>query len=239
MRKLSVFSSLVLAIVMAVALAVPVAAEQFATVDVARVTSTGEGEPDNGFTPEVIFDGDEFTRWGSMQAGESVTAAFAQEYFIEAVEIRFFRAGVREHLFTMEYSADGSNWAEIASTKPHSTADPDLEIFGEEEGYWELFPLVNAVSARYFRWTYEGRMDGATVGSIWDMRFVVGEAPAEPEPEPEEPEEAAPAAADDDAPPPEEAEAAKPAPQTADPIALAALGSLIAIVGAVAAKKRK
>ena len=238
MRKLGIFSSLVLVIVLMVALAVPVAAEQFATVDIARVASTGEGEPDNGFTPEAIFDGDEFTRWGSMQAGESVTAAFTQEYVIEAVEIRFFRAGVREHLFTMEYSTDGSSWAEIASTKPHSTADPDLEIFGEEDGYWELFPLVNAVTARYFRWTYEGRMDGATVGSIWDMRFVVGEAPAEPEPE--EPGEQAPAVADDPAPPPAaEAEAEKPAPPTVDPITLAALGSLIAITGAVIAKKRK
>ena len=67
-------------------------------------------------------------------------------------------------------------------------------------------------------------------------------APAAAEPEPEapaadEPAEEAPAVAD--AAPAAEAEAAQPAPPTADPVTLAALGSLIAVAGAVIAKKRK
>ena len=241
MRKLSILISLVL--IMAVLFAVPVAAAQRATVDMARVTSTGEGEPGTGFTPDAIFDGDEFTRWGSMQAGESVTAAFTQEYYVEALEIRFFRAGVREHLFLIEYSTDGTNWSTIESTKPHSTADPSLEMFGEEDGYMETFPLVNPVMARYIRWTYEGRTDGATIGSVWEMHFLVGEPPAAPAEVAEEApavEEAAPAAAEEAPPAPAPAVTAPtPAPRTADPITIIAIGAVVSAAGVIIAKKRK
>ena len=242
-KKLSLFISF--SLILALCFSVAVSAER-ATVDMSKVTATGPGEPDNGFTPDAIFDGDEFTRWGSMQAGESVTAVFDQVYHIQAVEIRFFRAGVREHLYTFEYSLDGSNWTEIKSTKAHSTADEDLAIFGEEDGYMETFPLVETVAAQHFRYTYEGRNDGATIGSVWEMYFILGEAPAAPVAV-EEPAAApvvvaeAPAVAPAPAPvTPAPAQAAPaPAPSTADPISIIVIGSLISAAGVVIARKRK
>ena len=104
-------------LIMALCFSVATMAIEYAVVDIEKSSSTGTGEPDNGFVPTAVFDGDEFTRWGSMNAGESVTAVFDKEYDIEAVEMRFFRAGVRNHLFTLEYSTDGSNWTEIKSAK--------------------------------------------------------------------------------------------------------------------------
>ena len=234
-KKLSLFLSIALILALCFSMT---AAAQRATVDMARVTSTGDGEPDNGFTPDAIFDGDEFTRWGSMNAGESVTAVFDQVYHIQAVEIRFFRAGVREHLFTFEYSLDGTNWTEIKSTKEHSTADEDLAMSIEEDGYMETFPLVETVAAQHFRYTYEGRMDGATIGSVWEMYFILGEAPA---PEVVEESEDAPAEVDEpEIPAPAPAQAAPaPAPSTADPISIIVIGSLISAAGVVIARKRK
>ena len=184
-KKCAIFLGMIL--VIALCFSITAMAAEYAKVDMSKVTATGEGEPDNGFTPDAIFDGDEFTRWGSMQAGESVTAVFDKEYTIEAIEIRFFRAGVREYLFKFEYSTDGNNWTEIKTTKEHSTPDESLQSgdddVAQQEGYMETFPLVNPVTASQFRYTYEGRVDGATIGSIWEMYFVVGKAPvAVPEP---------------------------------------------------------
>jgi hypothetical protein len=247
-KKLSLF--LIIVLILTLCISIPVSAE-YAKVDISKVTSTGVGEPDTtGFVPETVFDGDEDTRWGSMQAGESLTAVFDKEYTIEAVEMRFFRAGVREHLFTFEYSLDGSNWTEIKSTKANSTADPSLQSddddLAQQEGYFETFPLVNSVNAVYFRYTYEGRNDGATIGSLWDMRFVAGAggaAVATPEVVPEviAPEILTEVAPEVVAPPTTQAPAkpVTPSAKTGDPITLIVIGSIISAAGVVISKKRK
>lgn len=191
-KKHTIFLSMALILTLCFSLAV--AAAEYATVDMAKCTNTGVGgEPNNGFTPEVIFDGDEFTRWGSMTQDDTVTAVFDKAYNIDAIEIRFFKAEERAHYMLLEYSTDGNNWTEIKSTKPHSTPDPALALTGLEDGYMETFPLVNPVTAQYFRFTYLGREEAgsvtgdvanvtATIGSMWEMKFVVAAAAPEPTP---------------------------------------------------------
>ena len=243
-KKLSLIISI--ALILALSFSVLVSAENFATITEVEGSITREDHN----PPEAIMDGDYFTRWGSMQPWDDVVITLSQPETITRIDIMWFRGAERMYHFELESSTDGTNWTAVAMDKDVGVMDFDLqpEDFPDVTvtGYWDDFPLTYPVTAQYWRLTYLGRYETgvleAAVGSMWNIRFVIGEAPAdEPEPPAEEPAQEEPAQEEPPAAEPAPAQPVTPAaaPQTFDPITLIAIGAIASATGIVVIKKRK
>jgi len=248
-KKVSLIISI--AMILAFSLSTLVSAN-FATItDVEGSMIREEGNP-----PSHIMDDDEFTRWGNIQPWDDVVITLSQPETVTSIDMMWFRGNERMYHFEIESSTDGSTWTAVAMDNDTTSGDPALQPADFPDaavtGFWENFALTTPVTAQYWRMTYLGRYETGTlasaVGSLWNIRFVTGDAPAAtPTPPPADPTPVA----DPTPPPADPAPVATPAaptpaqtapaaaPQTFDPITLIAVGAIASAAGVVIAKKRK
>lgn len=172
-------------IILALALCFSLSAIAADYAKIAGIEGSSEQEANN--PPESIIDGDEVTRWGSMVADDNAVFTFEKEETIESIDLMFFKAPERIHVVKVESSSDGSTWTEVAMAKTSGVMDESLQPadradYANEGGYWDNFALSAPVTAKYFKITFLGREESGSLDtsgpmSVWEVRFILGQAP--------------------------------------------------------------